>query len=260
MLAITPLRTRRLSVQLQELSIGDIIFLCELRPDMYEAGTTALLQRVVGDDPKPRSGQVTDPRLWTVQERALAVAHYIAHTQESDPDFPVGEGRYSDYLVEGVDFAPDRIELGEVGGDEWSMVPLLGVHADTIERLVLDGRLKQARHGWWLGAMAAQLVRKGESLPDAATISEAELEEIIAGRAEVFRAFPESDFMRLLMLFIDGNERLTHIFRLDFTDDGIAFAPVKAKEAGLPPARFPFDSAISDAAKAVFGKPERAND
>lgn len=254
MIVFTPIRTRRLSVQLDEMTAESALYLCKLREDFNEAGTTQLLKRIVMEDPQPRIGQVTDVRYWTVQERALAVAHYLAHTNDGEPDFAIGNARYSDYILEGQDFCPESMPVGEVEGDNWSIRPLLGIHAEAIERMVAAGKLEAARHGWWVGAMAAQLFRDGEQ-PDQTGIAESQVEELIEERAKVFMGFPDSAFIKLLSLYLDAVAKQDHIFRLGFTDEGIVFMPVRkeAKEAGVPPARFQFDSALSDGAKAVFG-------
>src|SRR5262245_7316563 len=106
MITFSKIRTRRLAVTLREMTIGDTIYLCKLPPDLNEAGTTETLKRIVEPDAQPRGGQVTDPLFWTVQERALCIAHYLAHTQEDgNPDFAVGDGKYSDYLLDGADYA-----------------------------------------------------------------------------------------------------------------------------------------------------------
>lgn len=250
MIVFSPVRTKRIVANLREMTADDAIFLCQMRADMNESGTTALLQRIVSEENNPRIAQVTDVRLWTVQERALAVSHYIAHTNGGDPNFKVGtDGHYSDYLLDGPNCAPDSLAAGEVGGDKWIAYPLLGIHAESIERLVVSGRLEAKRYGWWIGAMAAQLFVEGDDA-DHSGLTDTELDDLIESRIKVFRAYPDSEFFNMLSLFLSANESMTHLFNLTFTDDGIAFS---AKEAGLPPARFPFDSALSNSAKTVFG-------
>lgn len=265
MIFIATLRTRRLTVELHELTIGDAIALCKMPPQMQEAGTSQLLKYIVAPEEKPRIGQVTDPRLWTAQERAFVVAHYLAHIVEGDMNFAVGDSaRYSDYLAlsdDVLDVAPDSVELGIVAGNDWSIRPLLGAHAESIERLVTSGRLSDDRAGWWFGAMAAQLVHSQESPFDVANNTDGALDEYLAARVEIFKAYPDSDFMDLLEAFLGGMRRLDHIFRLDFGDQGVIFLPTEeaiaaAREKGvpgLPPARFPFPLAVSERASSVFG-------
>lgn len=253
MIVFSPLRTRRLTVQLEELTIGQAIALCKIPPSHHEAGIAALLAAVARPGDKLLPGEVTDPRLWTVQERAFVVAHYRAHLGDEGPDFRIGEtGKLSDYLQPEVDAPPERASLGNIAGDHWHLHPLLGAHAEAIERLVLTERLPAARHGWWVGAMAAQLVSASAEPLDVDSCSPAQLDEQIRQRAEIFLAFPESDFMDLLLAFLGGQDELAHLFRLEFDDDGLVFMP-KAEVPGLPPARFPFADAIGARAWAVFG-------
>lgn len=256
MLVFTPLRTRRLNVQLRELSLGEAIHLCRLRPDLHEAGTTALLQRIIEPDPKPRVGQVTDVLAWTVQERAMAVAHYLTHLTEGEPDFPVGDGRFSDYLREGADHAPASIPVGQFFGDEWHCQPLIGYHTEAIERLMAAGKLEFSRRDWWFGAMAAQLYREGEPLVDPAEIMPAAYDAQLEDRYRALLQMPERECLRLLLAFLDATGQLNHLFRLEFQDDGVVFAPAasQAEEVpGLPPARFLFVSAVDAVTQDVFG-------
>lgn len=243
MIAFSPAKTRRLNVQLQELSIGDAIYLCQLPPERYEYGTTELLRRIVKPCSQPRVGQVHDIGKWTVQERAFVVAHYLAHTEPSGPDFSIGSSRYSDYIMPDKD-APQEVALGVIAGDSWRLVPLSGDAAESIERMTVDGRLSADRSGWWFGAMAAQMMRPGESLP------EEDMEGFIHARAEVFKAYPERDFIELLSAFIRGTAMQDHLFRVSFDDSGIVF---DQEVQGKPPARFPYNSAVTESTKKFFG-------
>lgn len=257
MLAFTSLRTRRLNVQLRELAIGDSIYLCGLRPDLHEAGTTALLQRIVEPEPKPRIGQVTDVLAWTVQERAMVVAHYLAHLQEGVPDFPVGQGRFSDYLLEGADHAPASLPVGHHLGEDWHIQPLTGYHVEAIERLMAAGKLTFSRRDWWFGAMAAQLARAGEPLADPAEVMPAVYDEQLEDRYRAFLQMPERDCLALLLAFLDATAQMNHLFQLEFADDGIVWAPVRTSDdlevPGLPPARFQFAAAVDECTQELFG-------
>lgn len=256
MITITPVRTPRITAEMQELTAGDVIDLCALPADQHERGATELLKRIVKPEDKPRVGQVTDVRLWTVQERAFVIAHYIAHVAEDGPDFSVGEqGKYSDYIVDGIGATPEQVSLGVVAEDNWSLGPLLGAHAESIERLVTSGRLAASRVGWWVGCMAAQLLRAGDDPFDTANRMDADLDEHIAERAQIFMAFPESDFMDLLQAFLLGNDKLEHLLRVEFIDDGLVFMP-KEEAPGKNPARFPVSAAISQRAAQALGRPE----
>lgn len=247
MIAFSPLRTKRLQVKLRELTIGDTIRLCKMPGAMNEAGTTELLNSIVSVEPNPVAGQVTDPRMWTVQERALVVGHYLSHTFDT-PDFPVGDTTYSAYLQMDRGEVKDCIDLGVVATDKWTMRPLLGIHAESIERLIVEERIESGRTGWWLGAMAAMLYPES-----AADVLDAELDEYLENKVSILNGYPERDFMELLQAFLSGCEQLDHFFSLGFIDDGIAW-----EVQGIPPARFQFTSAFSELAYAVFGVTDSA--
>lgn len=246
MIAFSTLRTRRLNVKLRELTIGETMYLCKLPSHLNEAGTTALLEKIVEPTDKPARDQVTDPRLWTVHERAFVVAHYIAHVGD-EPDFAVGkDARYSNYLNMDKQDVRESIDLGLVAGDKWIIRPLLGIHAESIERLINEERIDGERQGWWLGAMAAMM-----TLESGADVLDAELDRAIEAKVNILKAYPATEFMELLNAFFDGISRLDHFFQMTFLDDGIAW-----EVPGLHPARFQFSAAINETAWSVFGKPE----
>jgi hypothetical protein len=257
MITFSPLRTRRLSVRMRELSIGDAIALLSIPQQLNEAATTELLRKIVESAEKPTERHVTDPREWTVQERMFAVCHYLASTSEEGPDFQIGSGaHYSDYLDTKQDAPTEPILVGVVGGDEWTMRPLVGAAAECIEQLAGDmPKPITGRFHWILGAMASQMLRKGEQAPQYGDLP-AYL-EWMRGRMKTFAAYPESDFVQLLAGFMAGQERLKHFFGIQFNEDGVIALPAERKEAGaaeLPPTRFPVGSCISDFAKGIAGK------
>ncbi|WP_157823714.1 hypothetical protein [Acinetobacter proteolyticus] len=47
----------------------------------------------------------------------FVVGHYIAATQDDNPNFEIGEARYSDYLMGDTQFKHNHIDLGEYEGD-----------------------------------------------------------------------------------------------------------------------------------------------
>jgi len=253
MIYFPPLRTRRLTVQLRELSIGDSLALAAMPGHMEEACTTAFLRYVV-DAAKVA---VEDPARWTVQERILAVCHYLSATTEDGPDFALGEGHYSDYLQGEADIqtSVQAIELGEVEGDTWHIRHLTGAMAESIERMAGEIEGLSGRLHWLFGAMAAQLVRAGEEVPDAAD-GEGAFDEFLLSRVMVLKGYPDSDFARLMALYFEGRDKLHHFFKLEFTDDGIVSMPKGGVADNLPPARFPVHTCISRMARELVGKPD----
>ncbi|MCM1128953.1 MAG: hypothetical protein NC211_03615 [Alistipes senegalensis] len=246
MIHFSLLRTRRLTVQLRELSIGESIAIASMPPHMEEAEYTAFLRAAV------QSVQgIEDPADWTVQERMLAVCHYLAATSDDGPDFSLGKGRYTDYLDMAADIDPDitEVEAGELAGDVWSVRHLTGRMAEAIERLkgeVTDAHSNPlpVRLHWILGGMAAQMVRKGEDVPGKDTADGA-FDEYLVNRMKIMGSFPESDFAQLMRLYMDGREKLHHLFRIEFNGDGMVALPKGGAADHLPPARFPVRSCLS---------------
>lgn len=249
------LRTRRIVVQLKELTIGQSIALSKMPSHLEQSETTAFLRYAV----ESCEGVSSDPSEWTIQERTLVLCHYLAATNEDGPNFSVGKnGRYSDYFDGTLDGSENRpIYVGNVGGDEWNLYDLIGKDAEVIESLqgeLLDGNGSPVtgRAFWLLGAMAAQLRRKDEG--KMGELPSGEYEKFIFDRMKVFSAFPESDFLALLLLFSKERKKLDHFFELDFSDKGIVFLPMgAAAEKNLPLARFPVDSCIGSRALELLG-------
>lgn len=243
------LRTKRLRVQLRELTIGESLQLAAMPPDKPEAVCTAFLRHAASE-----SVGLPDPVAWTVPERLLAVCQYMAATLEDGPDFAVGEGRYSDYLNGERDIEDRLTEVGELGGDMWLARHLTGGMAESIERLAGELAGIEGRLHWIYGAMAAQLVRSGEEAP-APEDGEGAFDEWLLARMTTLLAYPDSDAERLMGMFLAARERMQHLFRIDFARDGIVAMP-KGGAATLPPARFPADSCISEFARSMGGKPD----
>ena len=245
------LRTRRLTVKLKELSIGAAISLANMPAHMEESMRTEFLRHTV-DTVQSGSENVTD---WTVQERVMAVAHYLASVMPDGPDFSLGAGNYSDYLDGAADIsiAMNRISIGEVGGDNWEIQHLTGAMAESIERLSGEFDQLSPRLHWIIGAMAAQLIRVGETPPDLS--SDGLYDEWLLSRIQVFMEFPESDFEQLMAAYSIGRKNLHHLFAYSFDDYGMVILPKTGGTEGLPSARFPVRSAISRMALDMEGKP-----
>ncbi len=253
------LRTKRLTVQFKELTIGQSIALAKMPPQQLEAETTAFLKmaidKVIQGDP--------DPLNWTVQERIFAVCHYIASTQEGNPDFEVGEGHFTDYFDGSIDKDSETLEkqifLIDSGDDKWYLKPLTGRMVESIERLqgevkFVDDRPIPPKLHWLLGSMAAQMVLPGTDIEE--PVTEAEMDEAILKRMIVFLNYPESEFLKLIYSFLEKRREFGQFFDIATSEDGI-ICLAKKKEAGqdtdLPPAQFPPSSVIGEFAKAMGG-------
>lgn len=251
MITFPILRTRRLTVQLEELSIAQTARIAALNASADQAEYTAFLRAAV----KSVAQGPADPADWTIEERTLVVCHYLSGASEEGPDFTIGSGRYSDYLDGTKDISSlDPIELGECAGDAWLLRSITGRYAECIERLVGEvkdeaGEVLPARLHWIVGAMAASLLRKGEEGVPAQDATDGAIEEWMMLRMQVFSALPETEFLNLLSLFADGRSRIEHFFRLAFREEGVVYLPKEG--AALPPARFPAALCISDFARGL---------
>jgi hypothetical protein len=249
-----PLRTRRITAQLQALSIGDAITVASMPAHMAEAECTAFLTYAI----KEAAGDLTNPADWTVQERALAVAHYLAVVADDGPDFSLSDqSRYSDYLDGEADIslALKQVPVGELDGDHWEMRHLTGGMAEAIERLA--GEVEQLKNleprlHWIVGSMAAQLVRVNETIPDLAT--DGIYDEWLLERMKILMAFPEDDFTQLMAAYQQGREKLHHLFAYDFSDEGIVILPKKGGADSVSSARFPISACLSKLALTMAGK------
>lgn len=258
MIVFSRLNTHRLTVQLRELTIDDAIYLCSLPAHLEEYCCTEALRRIVEPATDLKDGQVVDPQLWTVQERAMVIAHYLMHTAEpGNPNFSVGkENTFTDYLLEGVDHH-EVLDLGVYEGDHWFLQPLLGRASECIERLIDSGQLHQGRMGWFLGAMACMLVRDKDE--DTSQWPEAKYEEYVLRRAQQFARIGDSAFGPLFMLFWQGVKRQDHLLRLGFHDNGIAFDPAP-EVPGQSAARFLGRTIITDTTLRILGVPPEPED
>jgi len=274
MITFSELRTRRLDVKFQELSIGDEIALCHLPELAHEKSLTAFLERAVEVANAPTERHVTSPRAWSVGERLLALAHYCIHTREDGPDYAVTDAsRLSDYLTMESDASAAPAAF-EACGDRWVLRPLIGAAVEVLESL--QGQIEMGpgfgapesavkalteyprligREFWIIGAMAAQLLREGEAIPD--PVAEfAEYGEWLQRRIITMAALPGSGFDVLFAYYAQAMQT-GQFFRIWFDEQGVIVLP---KEAGaaVPPARFPVYSCIGTIALSLTGKAQRS--
>jgi len=252
MLHFSILRTKRLVVQLKELSIGDAIAVASMPPDQDEAMNTAFLrfalQSVQG---------ISDPALWTVQERTLAICHYLATVSDDGPDFAVGDhAHYSNYVSMERDYAGDSIELDPVDGERWFMRHLTGAMAEAIERLNGEIEGLEGRTHWLIGAMAAQLARQIEIVAEPVATTDPGYDDYLTARIRELASLPESIFSRLVVRFMTGRQALAHFFDIELVEEGIAVMPQGGVTENLLPARFPASSCIGSVAWQLSGKPD----
>lgn len=247
MITFTPFRTPRLTVQLTELPIGSSIELCSRSASRHEANTSALLAHIVKEPDRYVHGQVHDPRLWTVEERAALVAHYLAHT--IGPNFSIGENATLPNFLFQEQQTAEEFPIGPIGEDEWHVSPLLGYQAESIERLILNGRAGVVgRIGWTMGAMACQMRRTEE--PELEDIADADFDDWLERRLSIFKGYPESTFALMLDAFLAARFAQRHLLQSAFSDEGIVFV---SEVPGLPSARFPVSDVLSERTARFLG-------
>lgn len=236
-------RSNRLDVQLRELSIGQAMDVAVIDVDKHEATATKFLNFAIAES----VGKEVDPRLWTVQERTAVIAHYLANTTDGDRNFEVigndQAGRYLDYLDGDHDYPCESIDLGEIGGDKWSISHVLGAHAVIMEDVC------KSRTDWIFADMSVRMSREGESKPDPLRES-GKYADFLKERIEVLKAYPESEAGELFISYMSGISRLHHIFHLRFDDSGFLIDP-KNGGAALLAARFLASECVSDLARAL---------
>lgn len=247
-LAIQPLRTRRLDVALAELSIDAAVRLAGIPPHRHQVETSEFLSAAVKSARAPTPRHQADPRAWTVQERMLVVCHYLASTSDVK-DFPVGDGRYSDYLMHDVDYpSEDNVKLGSIDEADWTMRPLLGAEAEAIEAIEYEAGERKHFH-WIKAAMAAQLRRAGEEpRPDAVT-DFADYVTWLRQRMRIIGELGESTFSELMSGWLQGQQALQHFFVIEFNSNGALAMPVSETAANAQPARFLARSCLSELAQ-----------
>jgi hypothetical protein len=250
MITFAPLRTKRLDVRLQELSIANEIELCQHPVDSHERAMTAFCRFALeyANDASPR---LADPRRWTVGERWLLMAQYNIAVHRGD--YPVTDrSNISDYLDFSSDL-PAALPSFELDGDLWRIHPLTGAAAELLELLEHDSPRK-GRFYWMAGMMAAQLVRDTDlpTLPDPVD-QEEEYVAWLTGRMDTFANMPSSLTTELYIHFREKSSQHKQFFDVWFDDQGLLALP--GKGAGdMPPARFRTRSLVSELALSLSGK------
>lgn len=211
---IPRLVTDRLTVKMRPINIRQAIELAGI-PRQEEATTFFLACTVEAIEKGPPL------KLWSVNERMLAVAHYIAAHIEDGPDFAIGKGRYSDYLDLGAQALPKHTLTGE--------------QAEMIE-ISASGSPAPVLLHWMLGVYVC-FTSAPETADDLLAKVEALLEEPQGKLDEIAE-------------FVDREFSTPFLFVPILTAQGIGAAPVK-EESPLPAARFPVSAVISPRVQAM---------
>jgi hypothetical protein len=244
MKSIQAVHTLRISVQPRELEIGQVADLCTIPYRFAQRTITKFLRAACEHIPRPEGKlQVTDPLLWSVNERMNVVIFYLAAVLEDGPDFKLGKGHLHDYLLGESDYV-EFVEFDHCG-DAMLCTPLHGYQAEAIETMVETGVLPKTYYGWHMGVMSA-CVRGVDEVPieyvDPASYSKALLARITA-----LKKCPETEFMQLFNAYSVASLRLQHFVHAVFNAEGVLAAQVtepgpgadgEAEVPELGPARF----------------------
>jgi len=253
MIVFPELRSKRLSIDMKEISILDASRVLAVEAGRSEAETTIFLESIINKD----KSNFCDPRLWTVQERMLAVAHYQMHTSD-DKDFLIGDkAHFSDYFSD-IDYPEDNIKAGNAIGSDWTIVHLTGAMVEVIEQLKGSIEGVGGIFHWHLSMMSCQLRKKDDTVPDPATDTSNFIDWLIE-RIDSFAKLGESDYYKLLDMLIQGQAKLMHLFSVAVDESGLIAQPLTTGAEGetLPSARFPAISCISEITQTILGKPNK---
>jgi hypothetical protein len=241
MINIPRVRTRRIAVQPREITIGEAIGLCKMPPERAHAAETQFLRCAFGSLEKPAEGYVDDPLRMTVEERAYLTCRYLSSVG-TEADFEVAPGaRLGDYIDFSDDIKDVRHDLGEVAGSRWVMIPLLGIHAELLERLCTGSG------EWMRGMFAAQVYAADEVVPDFSDMPEADALGLLKARMAHVLDMPESSAEGLFAAWMAGREAMEHFFIMTVDADGPCFAARKGA-AVQTPARFRVDACVGQLA------------
>jgi hypothetical protein len=244
MKSIQPVHTLRISVQPRELEIGQVQELCAIPYRFAQRTITAFLKVACEQIPRPPGKlQVTDPLLWSVNERMNVVVFYLAAMVDDGPDFKLGKGRLHDYLLAESDYVASV--PFDHNGEPHLCTPLHGYQAEAIETMVETGVLPKTYFGWQLGVMSA-CIRGVDETPieyvDPVSYSKALLERINA-----LKKCPETEFVQLFDAYSNASLQLQHFVHAVFNAQGVLAAQVTVPGPGqdgdpevpeLGPARF----------------------
>ena len=237
MIHLPPLKLQSGLYNLSELTINSALKLAAIPSGQYEYATSEFIRHSLNNSD-------FDPLEMTVETRLMLVSHYLSATSDS-PDFAVGRANFSDYFVGEIGKKQERIEIGEIEGDNWHVISLTGRFSEAIERTMGVSELNNRVH-WIIGRMACQLVRDNDE-----TVGD-DVDEWLLNRIKVFANMPESSFIQLYSAYESGASKLLHLFEIENDGNGLVVMPKKkGGERSFGAARFPVSSCISGFVKSM---------
>lgn len=258
MITFQTVRTARFSFTLQELNLGAIRNLYDIPVAFLEKQRSTFLKYALKELQWHKGYEQNTLEDLTLQERLFIEACYLASTGDV-ADFPLANGHYSDFLQVEKQFKHKSIELGSIPNDDdvWHIQPLTGLMLESLEERVL-GREKTERVDWILYAMAAQLFRKNEELPDPKGDFNA-YGDWLDERVGKLSNLPETALIALIGLFFSGQEELAHFFSVNFDKHGVYVTSqnsiiMEGEEVAVLPARFRPSAKFSAVTQKLLGK------
>lgn len=249
---IAPVHTNRISVELTEIPIDASESVCAIPAQFEQRTATEMLKGIIR--PIERAGAVADPRMWSVSERMYVIALYMSATRDDGPDFPIGQGKFSDYILDGTDFVAEV--PFECDDRELIYSPLLGYQAEVIETLIEGGIYSKTSYSWWKACIAA-CVRGADEEP-IPYIDDGKYEAVLIERIAAVGRLADTQFAELFDAYQIAAQRGAHMVYAITNVYGVLAAQVSEPDAekGVPelaPARFPALSAVSIRARQIMG-------
>lgn len=234
---ISPFITSRITAQMQELTLGQTMELCEIPDEMNEYGIGKMLSFVVTETNLPVEE-------WTAQERLFALSHYLVALNKGDVELEDENGNIiplSEYMID-KDYPESNYTFKQFDKEEeitLEVVPLTGEYLEAVERACIANGKKMG--DWVVATMAAQIRVAGEMWNGVA-------DDYVQENIKRLKELPLADFDSLFFEFCKGLEQQEHLLRIGFSNDGLMLKG----GAGLPPVRFPFITAISETATLLW--------
>lgn len=259
MLNFQQVRTARFTFTLAELTLGQIRALYDIHPHYLEKQRSHFIKAVLKEFHWHKGYEQNSLEDLTAQERLFIEGCYLSSVSDN-PNFAISNGHYVDYLLVEKQFKQPNLKLGSIPNDEdiWFIQPLTGAMLEIIEERIL-AKQNYERLDWILYAMAAQLSRENETVPEIKADPLA-YGDWLDERVERLMLLPESAVIHLIGLFFSGQEQLTHLFAINFDEGGVHITSSQTttneegEEAPVLPARFRPYTKISVITQKLLGK------
>lgn len=242
--------TPRITAEMQPLTLGQAIELCEIPDCFNEESISRALKHIVKVSNIPLEN-------WTVQERYLAIGHYIAAQEKGDWEIADG-ALYSHYLLDNLTPEVEEFKFKiHDDNDEtvnYKMSSLTGNMIEAVERFILSltGKDGAKKGDWVLACMAIQIQEDSENALKLDELDDKTvLDEVIKQNYDRLLQTDEPFFNQLLSHYLIGLHAMAHCVKIAFLDDGLIVLPV-AEEAGNKPARFRVDAMLGQGTTALW--------